>query len=243
LTNTICSEIKKVMPEVSPQPSLEKPDTPSQPQESKGISWKKILVSVGVIAVVVGIIAGGLYWYFVLNEEETSTTETTKATTPSAKKATPSAEKEKDETADWKNYSHEEFGYKLKYPPNWILDEEIKEGCGTVFWAPNKKGGWITICTTPGGDSFEDVASNLATGEVVSKTEKTLGGRNAIRQELKIVEQELEFLEIQVIGSSVNGETPDFGSLYVSLYVTDEEFLEQLKADFNKIVQTFEFLP
>lgn len=54
-----------VMPEVSPQPSLENQPAQPQVQEGKGISWKKIIVSVVVIAVVVGIIAGGLYWFFV----------------------------------------------------------------------------------------------------------------------------------------------------------------------------------
>jgi len=54
-----------VMPEVSPQPSLKNQPPQPQVQEGKGISWKKIIVSVVVIAVVAGIIVGGLYWFFV----------------------------------------------------------------------------------------------------------------------------------------------------------------------------------
>jgi hypothetical protein len=108
------------MPEVSPQP-----DQPAQPQvqsvQSKGISWKKIIVSVVAILVVAGIIAGGLYWFFVLNEEETTTTEPTKVSTPSAKKATPSAKK--DETADWKTYTDTTTGASFKYPSNWSLSK------------------------------------------------------------------------------------------------------------------------
>ncbi|MCK5607997.1 hypothetical protein KAR91_39320 [Candidatus Pacearchaeota archaeon] len=53
------------MPEVSPQPSLKNQPPQPQVQEGKGISWKKIIVSVVVIAVVAGIIVGGLYWFFV----------------------------------------------------------------------------------------------------------------------------------------------------------------------------------
>ena len=110
------------MPEVSPQPS--QPIQPQvQPEQGKGISWKKILVSVGVIAVVAGIIAGALYWYFVINEEETTTTETTKVSTPSSKQATPSAKKEKDETADWKTYTNSSLGFSIKYPSGWYTKE------------------------------------------------------------------------------------------------------------------------
>jgi hypothetical protein len=113
-----------VMPEVSPQPSLENQPAQPQVQGGKGISWKKIIVSVVVIAVVAGIIAGGLYWFFVLNEEETTTTETTKVSTPSSKQATPSAKK--DETADWKTYTDTTTGASFKYPSNWSL-KKVKE--------------------------------------------------------------------------------------------------------------------
>ncbi len=107
------------MPEVSPQPSLEA--QPAQPQapQGKGISWKKIIVSVAAIAVVAGIIAGGLYWFFVLNEEETTITEPTKVSTSSSKQATPSAKKEKDETADWIDFE----GDVIEYPPG---DDKIQ---------------------------------------------------------------------------------------------------------------------
>lgn len=104
------------MPEVSPQPSLEKQPAQPQVQGGKGISWKKIIAGVGVMVVVAGIIAGGLYWFFVLNEEET-TTESTKVSTPSSKQATPSAKK--DETADWIDFE----GDVIEYPPG---DDKIQ---------------------------------------------------------------------------------------------------------------------
>ena len=45
-----------------------------QPTTSSGISWKKILLTVLVAMVVVGLIAGAL-WYFVLGKSDTDTLE------------------------------------------------------------------------------------------------------------------------------------------------------------------------
>jgi hypothetical protein len=107
------------MLEVFEQQTQPKPPAASSVQAApkKGISWKKIIVSVVAILVVAGAIAGALYWYFVINEEETTTTETTKVSTPSSKQATPSAKK--DETADWKVYTNTTGKYTLKYPVNY----------------------------------------------------------------------------------------------------------------------------
>jgi len=105
-----------------------------QPTTSSGISWKKILLTVLVAMVVVGLIAGAL-WYFVLGKSDTDSTGSvtvtppTRQSTPSAKKATPSAKK--DETADWKTYTNAQNKYSLRYPPTWILDDRgpFDPGC------------------------------------------------------------------------------------------------------------------
>ena len=89
-------------------------DSSTQATPKKGISWKKIIVSVVVIVMVAGIISG-LLWYFACNQTESSTTETTKVSTPSSKQATPSAKK--DETVDWKTLKATNFSF--KYPSSW----------------------------------------------------------------------------------------------------------------------------
>ncbi len=91
-------------------------DSSTQATPKKGISWKKIIVSVVVIVMVAGIISG-LLWYFACNQTESSTTETTKVSTPSSKQATPSAKK--DETANWNTLTNTGLGYSIKYSASW----------------------------------------------------------------------------------------------------------------------------
>ncbi len=92
----------------------------TQAAPKKSISWKKVIVSVVVIAVVAGIISA-LLWYFVCNQTESTTAETTKVSTPGSKQATPSAEK--GEAADWKTDTTNFMGVKfsLKYPPKFTV--------------------------------------------------------------------------------------------------------------------------
>jgi hypothetical protein len=53
------------MPDISPQPSLENPPTQPQAQTEakKGISWKKIIVTIVVIAAVLSIVCVLLWWF------------------------------------------------------------------------------------------------------------------------------------------------------------------------------------
>jgi hypothetical protein len=171
------------MPEVTPQPSQ---SVQPQAPQGKGISWKKIVVSVVAIAVVAGIIAGGLYWFFVINEEET-TTEPTKISTPSAKKATPSAKKEKDETADWKVLTAKTpesnpdiydptktIKFSFRYPPDFRI--VVDHGNSVVTNDDNYQLG----VKTPG--SIGVIATVGESGEKPSpSTETTLGGNKAFR--------------------------------------------------------------
>jgi len=76
-----------------------------------------------VVAVILAIV-GGLYWFLVLNEEETTdVVEPVKVSTPSSKQATPSAEKEKDETAKWKRYTSP-IGFQIEHPEDYQILED-----------------------------------------------------------------------------------------------------------------------
>jgi hypothetical protein len=101
------------------QKQTENPSSQTTPKKS--ISWKKILASVGVIAIVAGLIAVAI-WYPVRNQTESSPVVTTDVSTPSSKQATPSAKK--DETADWKTYTSKKVKVKFKHPLDWEIIEE-----------------------------------------------------------------------------------------------------------------------
>ncbi|OGY21641.1 MAG: hypothetical protein A2126_03220 [Candidatus Woykebacteria bacterium GWB1_45_5] len=97
-------------------------------KSSKDVSWPKVILTVVIIAIAVGLIGGGLVWYFYVREPVAPTTSTKRAT-PSAKKATPSAQK--DETAGWQEYTGKYIKITFKYPPRWTVEEEdgmIHEG-------------------------------------------------------------------------------------------------------------------
>ena len=97
----------------------------NQPQVAttpKSTNWKKIGLTVLIILVVTGLIAG-VYWFFILDKSSDTSDltgpvpkVTTKTSTESATEATPSSEK--DETADWVVYSN--TTYSVKIPPGWV---------------------------------------------------------------------------------------------------------------------------
>ncbi|OGY22794.1 MAG: hypothetical protein A2172_04950 [Candidatus Woykebacteria bacterium RBG_13_40_15] len=99
------------------------PNQPAQPQvqtePKKGISWKKIIITVVVVIVVSGVISG-LIWYFGCYQTESTPASSVKVSTPSSSQATPSAQK--NETADWETYAADD-GVSFKYPSSWTLNK------------------------------------------------------------------------------------------------------------------------
>src|SRR4030042_3828904 len=99
------------------------PNQPAQPQvqtePKKGISWKKIIITVVVVIVVSGVISG-LIWYFGCYQTESTPASSVKVSTPSPSQATPSAQK--NETADWETYAADD-GVSFKYPSSWTLNK------------------------------------------------------------------------------------------------------------------------
>ncbi len=228
------------MPEVSPQPSLEA--QPAQPQapQGKGISWKKIIVSVVAIAMVAGIIAGALYWYFVINEEET-TTEPVKVSTPSSKQATPSAEKdEPTEPSDSlaKTYKDNFFNVSFKYPEDW--EEKTKSGieaCEPSVGPKNVKDAGVSVCEF-GQGSAEEMASLADKDKVSMKKNIEVAGKSTIRQVVFANNQDMVYAYIGDV--TFKNQT---GYMRVTGWpkgtnLTTKEFVEL----FDKVLATFKFL-
>ena len=85
--------------------SVQQPAPQPQVTTSQGINWKRIGLTVLIIIVVTGLIAG-VYWFFVLNKSSDVSDLTEPVLKPNVTASTPSATSstQKDETADWKTY-------------------------------------------------------------------------------------------------------------------------------------------
>ena len=57
-----------------------------------------------------------------------SASEARRAISPSVSPSTVTPTPTSDLTANWKTYTNTEYGYSIKYPPNWIYEEETREG-------------------------------------------------------------------------------------------------------------------
>jgi len=112
----------------SVQQSTPQPQVASTPQFT---NWKKIGLTVLIIIVVTGLIAGA-YWFFVLNKNSDDSDLTGPVPKPQITTSTPSAttSAEKDKTVDWKTYTSKELKYEFRHPKDWEakLTEEKYEG-------------------------------------------------------------------------------------------------------------------
>lgn len=108
---------------------------PSPSPLTKGINWKTIIIGVVIGAILLGI-GGFLVYNAYQPKKEEPTVTTTKKVTSSAKPATPSAQK--DETADWKVYTHKADGIKFKYPQDW---KEDNSGSDAIYFKGSSETG------------------------------------------------------------------------------------------------------
>lgn len=93
---------------------------------------QKGLAPIVIILIVIGVlvVGGGVYWYFVRNKPVACTQEAKQCPDgsyvsrigPNCEFA-PCPEAKTDETADWQTYRNKEWGYELKYPQNWNVEE------------------------------------------------------------------------------------------------------------------------
>jgi hypothetical protein len=88
---------------------------------------KKILITVGFVVLV--IILGGFYYIF--SSKYTSDI-------PPVQTAPQPSITSADETANWKTYRNEKFGFTLNYPTNWIVGDFSSEPDPKIYFVPTK---------------------------------------------------------------------------------------------------------
>jgi len=221
-------------------------------------NWKFIAIVI-VLAILVG---GGILGYMkVFKREMISLSEF-----PEIKKLEKIIEPEKaieDETADWKSYRNEEYGFEIKYPKEWSVSETPKE----VLTYPNslsenmfchyreeciKKGARLSECyVCPILLSVYQNLANLSLKEFFEKRYAAFYGN------FKLQKEESFFIEDGIpakkfIFTSVNDNSK------VTVAIKKEEKIIEIRDHFglsvdsidpkfvkifNQILSTFRFLP
>lgn len=74
-------------------------------------NWKLLIIII-ILAIIVGV---GVLWYAKRPEKPYQPVEV-----------------KKSETADWKTYKNEKYGFEIKYPKDWTIKEEVKNNIGLI---------------------------------------------------------------------------------------------------------------
>jgi len=161
----------------------------------KGIS------SIVIILIIIGVfvIAGGVWYWQSQKEKPVACTQDTKLcpdgsyvsrTGPNCEfAACPEA---KDETANWKTYRNEEYGFEVKYPNDWQITEDRQSGVMNIIsfrGVPGSPGDNLSIAFMPnqGGITIDEWWAEKSKNSDFKKTGETkIAGRKAL--ELNIPE-------------------------------------------------------
>jgi len=219
------------MPEVVQQPATQPQVIPQK------TSWKKIGLTVLIILVVTGLIAG-VYWYYLQNKESDTSDLTGPVPKPQVSTSIPSATTSagKDETAAWKTYKSESIPIEFKIPNNLAVSEndglisngeKINIGIsvtgfsdeGALTLTKNFLGGF-------GSPNFEQVESNNIT---IDKYEV----KQTINHDTNIKPDEYQM----IIFIDIDGDTYPF-----TITATYDKNDSEKRDTINKILSTIKFL-
>jgi hypothetical protein len=107
-------------------------EVPVQPQPTtKGINWRKIVLTVVMISVVFGLVGGSLWWYVQSQASNTSseTVSPQKENTEekNSKTACELNNSENNIIKDWNTYTNTTYNFSFRYPADWKVKEETKD--------------------------------------------------------------------------------------------------------------------
>jgi hypothetical protein len=209
----------------------------------KSYSKEKIAVTIMLVGVTAAVFLAIGYWAgrqtIMLEEDKSATSTTTDITTiPEVPAATTSAT---DETADWKTYTNEEYGFSFKYPGDLIKTNSKQSSIISLNKSsdPNNKKDFILVTAMNSSLTPEAYANNLTVGDVLEGNEITINGNTAYeetRQHMKEVHRNVYFskrgniiqLTLLVAGGSDSSNDDDFDeSRYLPI--------------FTQILSTFQF--
>lgn len=156
-----------------------------------------------------------------------------------------------DKTPGWITYEDKNNNYNFRYPPNFTLQKNT-EGCGPVFWYPNSRKIWLTVCgpyINP-DDTPEDLARRSIGSDkqsFVTRKDITIDSHNGLMQELK---PEVGKINLEAyIGKVESSTTPNTdgtvtklkGTLGIYFYIQDDAKSQETRLIFDQILSSFKF--
>ncbi len=156
-----------------------------------------------------------------------------------------------DATPDWITYENKNSGYYFRYPPNWTLQEK-SEGCGPVFWYPNSRKIWLTVCgpyINP-DDTPEDLARRSIGSDkqsFVTRKDITVDSHDGLMQELKpeVGQVNLEAYIGKVESSTILNTDGTLnklkGTLGIYFYIQDDAKSQETRVIFDQILSSLKF--
>lgn len=176
---------------------------------NQGISTTKGILVVVLVAVIAG---GGILAYQYLWQSEPET---------------PPVQPPTDETANWLTYKNEYYGYEIKYPQDWGVDETVQEAVALFEFGQSPV--YVSIYSNPqqiSVDQWIEDKEKTDYWHVKNKDQISIGGLEGIKL---IHENGVSFIEVFVSREKLIYEISiASGSSDISI--------------FNKMLSTFEFI-
>jgi hypothetical protein len=138
----------------------------------KGISTP---LGIGIILILSILVLGITYWQYSALQKET---ELPKIELP----------KKEDETADWKTYRNEGYGFEVKYPKDWTHHSDVLSiGFSKKFIKDDEFSCVFSISMIPNDppDHFEDYMSDYYLDEIPESIEKDINGISVLQIQIK----------------------------------------------------------
>jgi len=176
---------------------------------------------------------------------------------PQVSPAAEPAKSVQDETADWKTYKNEEYGFEVKYPEDWLknkvdlfpdyMKEAVISSLSHTFFIPQVKripeDVWVSISVSPCKTFFCDPREEVEEPYRKTIKQSTIKGQSIFVSDNRFEgERDLSYI-------LVNDEKTQQVWLTLSIhhgrqngieYLTDEEIQPELET-FNQILSTFKF--
>ena len=202
---------------------------------SNKTSWKKIGLTILIILVVTGLIAG-VYWFFVLPGKTDVSDLTGPVPKPNVTTSTPSATSstQKDDSANWKVYSDTRLKFQIKHPSTWTVSVNDQES------SSSKEPGVIQrTVTLKKGQEHIKIYEGGAFG---------FGGEVPKTETLKIGDNDLDF-NFYTFSDDQYGymgkedlNLPDRNEVIGFFIVIDKKNFDKDLSEIKKILSTFKFL-